>query len=264
MDWVKTTARRDEKHLNLGISCIMYYMPGNHFAHLGKNTTPTLWYLCGKCTFSLILSDHGIFRFNSLFVKRCDVPLMFCFNTLRPRQNGRHFADDIFKRLFLNENIWIPMKISLKFVPKCSINNIPALVQIMAWRRPGDKQLSELMMINLPTHICVTRPQWVNVQTDMKFHHSSSCLSRVGRRCKKFGVSLHWPYDIYVENVHFHWFCQITAYFGSILCLWNDVMCLWCFVLTHWGRDKMDAISQTTFSSAFSWMKIFEFRWKFH
>ena len=34
--------------------------------------------------------------------------------------------------------------------------------------------------------------------------------------------------------------------------------------LTHWGRDKMDAISQTTFSSAFSWMKIFEFRWKFH
>ena len=34
-------------------------------------------------------------------------------------------------------------------------------------------------------------------------------------------------------------------------------------VLTHWGRDKMDAISQTTFSSAFSWMKIFEFRLKF-
>ena len=34
-------------------------------------------------------------------------------------------------------------------------------------------------------------------------------------------------------------------------------------VLTHWGRDKMDAISQTTFSSAFSWMKMFEFRLKF-
>ena len=33
--------------------------------------------------------------------------------------------------------------------------------------------------------------------------------------------------------------------------------------LTHWGRDKMDAISQTTFSSAFSWMKLFEFRSKF-
>ena len=34
-------------------------------------------------------------------------------------------------------------KISMKFVPKGPINNIPALVQIMAWRRPGDKPLSE-------------------------------------------------------------------------------------------------------------------------
>ena len=83
-------------------------------------------------------------------------------NTLRPRQNERHFADDIFKCIFLNENIWISIKISLKFVPKGSINNIPALVQIMAWRRPGDKPLSEGMMVNLPTHICVSRPQWVN------------------------------------------------------------------------------------------------------
>ena len=83
-------------------------------------------------------------------------------NTLRPRQNGRHFADDIFKCIFFNENFWIPIKISLKFVPKGPINNIPALVQIMAWRRPGDKPLSEPMMVSLLTHICVTRPQWVN------------------------------------------------------------------------------------------------------
>ena len=83
-------------------------------------------------------------------------------NTLRPRQNGRHFADAIFKRIFLNENILIPIKIPLKFVPKGSINNISALVQIMAWRRPGDTPLSEPMMVNSPTHICVIRPQWVN------------------------------------------------------------------------------------------------------
>ena len=85
-------------------------------------------------------------------------------NTLRPRKNGRHFADDIIKCIFLNENVWIPIKISLKFVPKGRINNIPALVQIMAWRRPGDKPLSEPMMVSLPTHICVTRPQWVKRQ----------------------------------------------------------------------------------------------------
>ena len=83
-------------------------------------------------------------------------------NTLRPRQNGRHFADDTFKRIFLNEDIRILIEISLKFVPKGPINNIPALVQIMAWRRPGDKPLSEPIMVRLPTHICVTRPQWVN------------------------------------------------------------------------------------------------------
>ena len=41
-------------------------------------------------------------------------------------------------------------------------NNIPALVQIMAWRRPGDKPLSERMIVSLLTHICVTRPQWVD------------------------------------------------------------------------------------------------------
>ena len=35
-------------------------------------------------------------------------------------------------------------------------------------------------------------------------------------------------------------------------------------VLTHWGRDKMDAISQTTLSNAFSWMKMCEFRLRFH
>ena len=82
--------------------------------------------------------------------------------TLRPRQNGRHFADDTFKRIFLDENTRISIKISLKFVPKGPINNIPALVQIMAWRRPGDKPLSEPMMVRSLTHICVTRPQWVN------------------------------------------------------------------------------------------------------
>ena len=68
------------------------------------------------------------------------------FNTLRQKQNGRHFPDDIFKRIFLNENCYILMKISLKFIPQGPINNIPELYQIMAWRWSGDKPLSEPMM----------------------------------------------------------------------------------------------------------------------
>ena len=84
-------------------------------------------------------------------------------NTLGPRQNGRHFPDDIFKCISLNEDVWTSLKISLKFVPNVRINNIPALVQIMAWRRPGDKPLSEPIMFSVLTHICVTRSQWVKL-----------------------------------------------------------------------------------------------------
>ena len=39
-------------------------------------------------------------------------------NTLRPRQNGRHFPDDIFKWIFLNQNVWISINILLKFLPR--------------------------------------------------------------------------------------------------------------------------------------------------
>ena len=82
-------------------------------------------------------------------------------NAMRPRQDGRHFADDIFTCIFFNENGFILIKFSLKYVRKGSIDNNPALVQIMTWRRPGDKPLSEPMMVRSLTHICVTRPQWV-------------------------------------------------------------------------------------------------------
>ena len=67
-------------------------------------------------------------------------------NTLRLSQNGRHFADNIFKFIFLNENIWIFIDISLKFIPKGPIDKRPALIQIKDWCWTGDKPLSELMM----------------------------------------------------------------------------------------------------------------------
>ena len=46
-------------------------------------------------------------------------------NTLRPRQICCHFADDIFKCILLNENVWDSLTISLKFVPTVRINNTP-------------------------------------------------------------------------------------------------------------------------------------------
>ena len=117
-------------------------------------------------------------------------------NTLRPRQNGCHFPDDIFKCIFLNESIWISFEISLKYVPKGPINNIPALVQIMAWRRPGDKPLSEPMLVCFLTHICVTRPQWVNMLAIIcVFHRSSNGIS-FGCNTRKYGAwCLEWHVD---------------------------------------------------------------------
>ena len=62
---------------------------------------------------------------------------------------GRDKMAAILQATFLlNENNWISNRISLKFVPKVPIENTPALVQVMAWRRPGDKPLSESMMLN--------------------------------------------------------------------------------------------------------------------
>ena len=82
-------------------------------------------------------------------------------NTLKPIRNGHHFADSIFKCIFLIENVWISIKISKKFVPKYPINNIPALIQIIAWRRP--------MAVRLSTHIWSLGLSEFNVSC--KFHN---------------------------------------------------------------------------------------------
>ena len=79
----------------------------------------------------------------------------------------------IFQTTFTNafpewKCMYISIKISLKFVPKGSINNIVALVQIMACRLAGAKPLSEPMMVRLPTHICVTRPLYLPTGADME------------------------------------------------------------------------------------------------
>ena len=62
-------------------------------------------------------------------------------NTLRPRQNGRHFADGIIKCIYVNENHCILLRFSPKF-----IDNMPALVQVMAWCQIGNNPVPEPMM----------------------------------------------------------------------------------------------------------------------
>ena len=82
-------------------------------------------------------------------------------NALRRRKNGRHFADDTFKRIFRSKNVKISIESSLKFVAKSPINTIPALVQIIDLRKPGDKPFAEPMLVRKPTNICVTQLHWI-------------------------------------------------------------------------------------------------------
>ena len=89
--------------------------------------------------------------------------------TLKPRQNCRHFVDDILKCIFLNENVWISLKISLKF--KVRINNIAALARITTCRRQSAKPLCE-KNDGILTQICVNRLQW-NTGVNMFFIVSS-------------------------------------------------------------------------------------------
>ena len=68
-----------------------------------------------------------------------EISVSLLVNTLRPRQNGRHFPDDIFERKY-----WISISMSLTFVLKGPVNSIVAFVRIM----------SEPMMVSLLTYIC--------------------------------------------------------------------------------------------------------------
>ena len=83
-----------------------------------------LW-MIGWCLAWLTSKQSGT-KPNS--VAKIWLPNLVSYNTLRPKQNGRNFADDNFKCIFFNENASIPINISLMFVPQGPINNIPALI----------------------------------------------------------------------------------------------------------------------------------------
>ena len=65
-----------------------------------------------------------------------------------PGQHGHHFTDNIFKCIFINEKLCILIWIPLNFVPMGPIDNESTSVQVMAWRRTGDKPLPEPMLIH--------------------------------------------------------------------------------------------------------------------
>ena len=139
-----------------GCNCLPLGMPlvKNTLAYFAStHEVFKVWYIYGRGLSTSILQK---WKQEVLYKHRESITNEI--NILRPRRNGQHFADDNFKPIFFSENVWISIKFSPKFATNGSINNIPAVVRIMAWRRPRDKPLSEPMMVSLLTHICVTRP----------------------------------------------------------------------------------------------------------
>ena len=120
------------------------------------------------------LSLENFLTHYGMLVHTADV----AFSILRPRQMAI-ISQTPFSNAFLHFLEWKGMnfyfKKSVKFVRKDPINHIPAFVKILAWCRPGDKPLSETMVVRLQTYICVTRPQCVSKSTC----HVECRLSRI-------------------------------------------------------------------------------------
>ena len=119
---------------------------------------------------------------------------------------GRDKRATVSQTTLSNAFSWMKMlefrfKILLKHVPKGPINNNPALVQMLGWRRSGDRPLSEPMIVSLLTPICVTRPQWVKVLWIQLFFLWCICI------CNSHFLTGTWNHSFYA--------------FISAACLWN-------------------------------------------
>ena len=106
------------------------------------------------------------------------------------------------------------IKISLKFVPKGQIDNIPAMAQVMPWCRPSDKPLSEPMVVGLLMHICITRPQWVKgILSRMSFthlcfngaYHPAAILISNSHSNSKWFIQWQWKYISCIYRMSRQW-----------------------------------------------------------
>ena len=99
--------------------------------------------------------------------------LLFIQTLTHWRRDKMNILQTTFSNLFSSKKIFeFRLKISLKFVSNGPINDIPALVQIMAWHRPRDNSLFEPIMVHLTTHTCITQPQWVNFTVSLLYKTS--------------------------------------------------------------------------------------------
>ena len=94
--------------------------------------------------------------------KHSDIGGIWHINPSLPGRLSGKIAHDIFRCLFFNENVGISIEISMKIVHKGPIDNKPALVQVMVWRRTDDKTLPERMLTQFTDAYMRHYGRWVN------------------------------------------------------------------------------------------------------
>ena len=240
--WVDTS-KDHARSFNFQVGTLIQNLPYITFKHWhirimqGHHFTPTI---------STLLPPGSCFQL--WWALHFDDRIRWLLNKLR--QYGCHFADCIFKCIYLNENIWISKTISLKFLPEGPINIIAALVQMMAWHQPGAKPLSEPMMARFPTHICITQSQWVDTSKD----HVGSLNFQVGTLIQNlpYITFKHWHIRI-MQGHHFTPAIPTLLPPSSCFQLWwalhfDDrirwLLNIYIYITWYWGRDNMAAISQ--------------------
>ena len=155
---------------------------------------------------------------------------------LRPRQNGSCIVDDLFKCISWNENVSMANKISLKFVPKDLIDNIPALVQIMAWHRPDNNPLSEPMMFRLPMHICFTQPQWFNI-ININTNHTWKKRTGYWKRSHVYNIYISNPRPIDTSWGHFVFIKYVVAAIQHLIPTCDQMCCKYITPVIWLGRN---------------------------
>ena len=99
-------------------------------------------------------------------------------NSISPGQNSRHFTDNIFRCIFMNEKFCILIKISLKYVSKGLINNNPALFSIMAWRQKALHSLLYAIIFQCLPNYSQSHQTWLMFFTShFKFNFNISTMT---------------------------------------------------------------------------------------
>ena len=151
-------------------------------------------------------------------------------------------AGDIFKYIFLYENVWISLQISLKFVPKFRISNILALVKVMA-------------CTDQATSHCL-KQWWSNY---WRIYASLGLNELTHFTCRFQETTWHDIFIIINIYIFIIYNCMAKLIFRKYIYVSQHSE----FVVVH-SRDKMAAIWQAMLPNAFSWMKMLEFRLTFH